>query len=199
MQRHLKIKIDTRAAERQLAGMQRQIPFAKAAAVNDLAFQAMRAENEAMPKVFHRPRPFTQKATQVERKATKANATASVSLRKAQARYLEPYELGGLHVTPGKALLEPVGVKLDQYGQLPKGLVQKLAADPTVFVGTVKGIAGFWRRLKNHHLKLLIRFGKNKPVTEHLDFRKRAIEVVRRRGPAAMQAAIAKTIATARK
>lgn len=193
----LRIKVDTKAAKRQLDGLERQLPFVQAAAVNDLAFQAQRAENEAMKTVFHRPRPFTQKATAVK-KASKAKPVATVYLKAAQERYLDPYEHGGLHVTPGKALLEPVNVPLDSYGQMPKNLVAKLAADPGVFVGTVRGVTGFWRRLKGHHLRLLIRFGKNQPVRQHLDFERRAVKLVARRGQAAVKAALARAIATAR-
>ena len=178
--------------------MERQIPFVQAAAVNDLAFQAQRAENAAMGTVFHRPRPFTQKATAVA-KATKAKQVAVVQLKAAQERYLQPYETGGKHVTPGRALLEPVNVRLDAYGQMPKGTMQRLAADPTVFVATVRGITGFWKRIKGHHLRLMVRFGKNKPVTQHLDFEKRARTLVAARGPEAVRRALAKAIATARR
>ena len=88
----MRITIDTRDAQKQLRSMERQIPFAQAAAVNDLAFQVQRAENEAMGKVFHKPRPFTQKATAVK-KGSKAKPVATVYLKAAQERYLEPYEI----------------------------------------------------------------------------------------------------------
>lgn len=61
----------------------------------------------------------------------------------------------------------------------------------------LSGVAGFWRRLKGHHLRLPVRFGTNKPVTQHLNFEKWAMALVVARGPAAMQAAINKAIATA--
>jgi len=194
----VRIKIDTSAARKQLTGMERQIPFAKAAAVNDLAFQVQRAENDAMKEIFHRPRPFTQKATAV-RKATKSAPAALVFLKPAQERYLAPYENGGLHALPGKALLEPIEVRLDAYGQMPKGTAAKLAGRPDVFVGKVKNVAGFWQRLKNGHLRLLIRFGVNKPVTKRLNFERRAVALVKAKGAAAMQRAITKAIATARR
>ena len=193
------IKVDTSAVSRQLDALEKQIPFAKAAAVNDLAFQAMRAENAAMATVFAHPRPFTQHAAQVERKATKANPSAIVSLRPAQERYLAPYEFGGLHVLPGQALLEPVAARIDQYGQLPKGTAKRLAAMPNVFVGTLHGETGFFQRLKNHRLKLLIRFGVNRPVTKHLGFVKRATDLVTQRGARAATDAVAKVMRTARR
>jgi hypothetical protein len=50
-----------------------------------------------------------------------------------------PFEEGGLHVLPGKALLDPVGARVDQYGQLPKGTMSKLTVRSDVFVGEVHG------------------------------------------------------------
>lgn len=212
------IKVDTSALSRQLGALERQIPFATAACLNDLAFQAMRAENAAMSTVFAHPRPFTQHAAQVERKATKTSPIAIVSLRPAQERYLAPYEFGGLHALPGQALLEPVNARVDAYGQLPKGTVQKLAAMPNVFVATIHGITGFWQRSGRGTrrdgsygtkgairdvggfrttLKLLLRFGVNKPVTKHLDFEKRAMDLVHDRGAKAAADAIAKAFRTA--
>lgn len=66
----MKIKVDIRAAQRQLAGLLRQIQFAQTTAVNDLAFQVQRAENTIMSATFAPPRPFRQKATAVRKAAT---------------------------------------------------------------------------------------------------------------------------------
>ncbi|GBQ84142.1 hypothetical protein AA13595_1333 [Gluconacetobacter johannae DSM 13595] len=216
----LSIKLDTTAVTRKLAAFRRQISFVVAGAINDLAFQAMRAENAAMSDIFAHPRPFTHRSAQVEKRATKADLTAVVSLRDAQAKYLTPYETGGPHETPGKALLVPADVRLDQYGQLPKGAIKRLAARPDVFFGTVRGITGFWLRPptldtkgrpkggrrgamnsrlhQNTGLTLLLRVGQNKPVTKRLNFRRRAIDIVERKGADAIRGALQKALATAR-
>ncbi|MCQ8240534.1 hypothetical protein [Rhizosaccharibacter radicis] len=193
----MSIRIDTTGARNQLASLKKQIPFAEAVAVNDLAFQAQRAENDAMKSVFHHPRPFTQKATAV-RKAAKGSPTATVFLKQAQARYLQPFEDGGLHATPGKALLVPVDAATDQYGQLPKDAIKRYAGRKDVFVGTVHGVMAFWLRLKGNHLRLLLRFSPNKPVQQHLRFRIRAERLVAAKGVAAVEAAVKRVLSSSR-
>lgn len=191
----------------------KQLPFATATALNELAFRAMRVENTAMSSVFKNPRPFTQKATQVERKATKAQLSAVVSIRPNRARYLAPFEFGGLHFTAGRALLLPVSTRLDQYGQLPRNAVKSLAGRSDIFVGTIQTkegpVKGVWRRIPGKpgkrgqpaqapRLKLLIRFTDPKEVTQHLDFVLRGRKVIEAEGKAAFEAAIARAIATSR-
>lgn len=210
----LSITLDTSRIQRDLSDMQKQIPYATSVAVNSLAFDAMRLENSAMSEIFDHPRPFTTRATQVN-KATKSNPTAVVSLRDQQAKYLTPYETGGDHWVGARAgtgdLLVPVDGRTDAYGQIPRGLIKRLLARPDVFAGTVRGIRGIWQRPTRGTrrdgtrgtkgatgLKLLYVFRPNKAVDKHLDFEQRAVEMVQREGPKAIEAAILKTIRTAR-
>jgi hypothetical protein len=194
-----------------------QLPQAIKLALDDVAEQAKIAERANIQKVFKHPRPFTVNSPAVKR-ATKQNLTAIVYVRDKTAKYLEPYEFGGVHVLPGTALLNPKDIRLDQYGQLTKGTPARLKANPEVFVATIKGITGFWKRYrvrgrdaqgkpaKNkrgeaiwvNKVKLLLRFGDALPVKEHLDFRVRALAVVKANFVQAFKTAVAKTIATAR-
>jgi len=215
----ISISVDTKLASAELTALvQKQIPFATATAINAVAFASQGAERTAMTEVFAHPRPFTAKSALVN-KASKGKPVATVYVRPEVAKYLQPFETGGAHVLPGKALLDPVNVSLDQYGQLTKGAPKRLAAKPNVFVGTVKTpggpVTGFWQRvpptkaalarakrngvkLKNH-VKLLIRFGNALPVNKHLDFVKRARSIVLSQFGDAFQAALAKALSTAKK
>ena len=214
----MRVTIDVSRAVKQLGAFEKQIPFARAAALNDLAFQAMRAENDAIAKLFAHPRPFTQRATQVEQKATKAVPLAIVSIRTAQDQYLDPYEYGGEHELPGKVMLEPVDIRVDAFGQLPKGTLARLRQDPTVFVGTVHGINGFWKRgardvretrargkdaraLKAAQVRgtltLLIRILPNRPVGKQLNFEERAFDLVAAQSEKAVTDAIDRALRTA--
>ena len=201
----VRLSADVRRVERQLSDIARkQLPFAVAKAVNDVAFQVQRAERDNLKRVLKNPRPFTQRSVVVE-KATKARPTATVKIRPEVARYLAPYEFGGTHELPGKGLLNPKGVRLDQYGQLTRGKVKTLAAQRNVFVGTVqteKGpVKGFWQRAggrKGGRLKLLVRFGEALPVTKRLNFRVTAQDAAKRAFPAALRAALDRALATAR-
>ena len=186
------IKLDTSRIQRELSDMQKQIPYATSVALNSLAFDAMRLENSAMSDIFDHPRPFTTRATQVD-KATKNDPTAVISLRDQQAKYLTPYETGGDHWVGAMGgagdLLVPVDGRTDAYGQIPRGLIKQLLARPDVFAGTVRGIRGIWQRPKRGTrrdgtrgskgavqspgaqktgLKLLYMFRPNKAVDKHL-------------------------------
>ncbi len=215
----LSIKVDAGPLKRQLAALGKQLPFALATAINDLAFRAMRAENDAITHLFKHPKPFTQSATQVERRATKANLAAVVSLRPNRARYLAPYETGGVHALSGRALLNPKDIGLDQFGQLPRNIIKRLQSRKDIFIGTFKGIKGVWQKFDRaptgrgrgrpkkgqntppapgQGVKLLIRFGDALPVHQRLGFRARATGVVRAEAPAALAAAIAKALASKR-
>lgn len=215
------IKIDTRALQKQLSDMAKQIPFATATALNSIAFDVMRKENESMAEIFDNPRPFTQRATQVEKKASKTDLTAVVSLRSAQEKYLLPYEVGGKHQSDWKLgnLLVPVDGPVDQYGQISKGMLERVLDRPDVFKGTINGIKGIWQRptrgvqrsgnkgtkgrLQNFGgrktgLKLLYAWRDNKSVGKSLDFAGRARSTIASISPKALEAAIQKAIRTAR-
>lgn len=214
------IKLDTSEAQRALSDMQKQIPFAQASALNDLAFQIMRGENDAFSKIFEHPRPFTLRATQVEKKATKSDLTAVVSLRPAQERYLQPYETGGEHETPWQQgnLLVPVDGPTDKYGQISKGMLSRVLDRSDVFKGTVRGITGIWQRPvrgarrdgtrgtkgslnkingKKTGLKLLYMWRPNVNVHKRLSFAKRGAEIVATQGGKALADAIQKAVRTA--
>ena len=220
-----RVRVDASKAQGMLKSIGKQLPYAAVVMINDLAFQVQRAEKAAMPQVFKSPRPFTVNSVRVT-KASKGSPTATVFIRPEVAKYLQPYETGGLHVLPGAGLtsLVPVDAKLDQYGQLPQKLTAQLKARKDVFVGPVttkggKTINGFWQRLDvtrtgnvrrkrrergtiystaHGALKLLIQFGGPLPVNKHLDFKLRAGKVVTSNIGPAFARAIGKALATAK-
>ncbi len=221
----INVTVSTKAATNLLASVAKQLPFAVASAANDLARQVREAERAAVPQVFKHPRPFTTNSV-FTRPATKRNPQAAVFIRPEVAKYLLPYEEGGLHVLPGKGstLLKPVDAQTNSYGQLPRRLTAQLNARKDVFVGPVttkdgKTINGFWQRLdvtrqgnarrrrreqgtifsqEHGALKLLIRFGDALPVKQRLDFRSRAGALVAANVGPAFARALAKALATAR-
>ncbi|NWC92634.1 MULTISPECIES: hypothetical protein [unclassified Pseudomonas] len=198
----------------------KQIGFATAQALTALAKEVQADEIQNIASTFKKPRPFTQKSVGVQG-ARKDTLKASVFVRPIAAKYLEPYEDGGNHVLPGtsKAILNPKDIKLDQYGQLPRGVLDRLKARKDIFIGPVKtksGIVnGVWQRVppKNGkgarrgraavaalpgHLKLLIRFGDSLAVNKRLNYRSRAKVLVDRRFNAVFGEAMAKALASAR-
>jgi hypothetical protein len=184
----------------------KQIDFATALALTDLAKQVQAAEEENIKATFKHPKPFTVKSVGM-RGATKRSLTATVFVRPIAAKYLEPYEDGGTHELPGKALLNPKDIRLDQYGQLTRATLARLKARRDVFIGPVKTASGIvngvWQRTKAKRgvpsgLKLLIRFGDALPVNKKLNYGAHAQAVINRGFNAAFSAGLAKAMATAR-
>lgn len=148
----LSVAADVKAVSRSLDRLAReQLPFAAAQAVNRVAEVLQATEKANMPHVFDRPTPFTVNAVGLKR-ARKGNPTAIVFVRPIAARYLEPYETGGTNVLNSKALLKPVNIAKNQYGNLSRNALQRLRNTPNVFIGpvTFKGsgetVNGVWLR-----------------------------------------------------
>lgn len=204
----IRVSADIKRVTRGLDAVARkQLPFATARAINDVAFDLMRAERANVAKVLDHPRPFTQRSVGVPSKATKSKPTAAVAVRPEVAKYLAPFETGGRHHIPGRGigLVVPKAVRLDQYGQL-RGRPRALGQRKNVFVGRVQTkdglVDGFWQRMggkKGGKLKLLARFEDALPVRKRLGFRTLAEREVRAKLPAALRQAIAKALATARR
>lgn len=195
------ITIDTRAAmtdlTRHVGAYRRQIPFAAAQALTDVARQVAAAESAGLAATFDHPTPFTLKAFAV-RGARKSTLTASVFAKDIQAAYLEPYLDGGVQVLGSKAaVLTPVKIGLNAYGNIPKGRIAALKGAGGAFVGLVGGKYGLWKRGRRG-LTLLVAFTAPKPVTKRLDYRHIAASVVAAALPRAFANALAKAIATAR-
>jgi hypothetical protein len=184
----------------------KQLPFATAQAINATAEKLRIAQRANMSKVLDAPTPFTLNAIAIK-KATKSNPTAIVYVKPVAAAYLMPYETGGLNKLNSAALLKPVRAKVNQYGNLPRNLVKRLAARPNAFVGKVKTktgvVDGVWQRTKKTRgkqggLKLMVRFEDAHEATQRLNYRKLAQTVVPATIAAELTIAMAKALATAR-
>jgi hypothetical protein len=194
----LKIKVDTRALKTVLNRIEtRTVPYATSVAINDVAFQVQAGERDNIQKTFKHPRPFTVRSV-LTNKSTWQTQRALVYIRQEVGKYLAPYEFGGVHVLPGAGLLNPKLIRLDQYGQLTKGTPARLRARKDVFVATIGGVTGFYQRLANHKIKLLIAFGNALTVKEHLDYVKRGRAIVKQTFPAAFDKAFAQAMSTLR-
>jgi hypothetical protein len=118
---------------------QKQIPFAAARALNDVARAASAAINSRMGEIFDRPTPFTQRAVVAPRDlaAQKNHLVATVTVRPIQQKYLLNEEIGGTRNPaentrrPGaQALVLPGrGLQLDEYGNIPRGALRQFKAD----------------------------------------------------------------------
>lgn len=152
----------------------RQLPFALSRALNDTAEDVRKAEVATMRRVFDRPTPYTLNAFQI-RPSTKASLSAVIETRPVQGPYLERQADGGIQLPKGRAVLLPVRVVRNAYGNLPVGAVKKLLGRSDVFVArqrnakTAHLTPGIYQRGFGDSKKpiLLIAFKdqiKNKPI-----------------------------------
>ena len=151
-----------------------QLPFVVSKALNATAVMAKAAVQKHFQDVLDRPTPFTQNAVTI-RYATKSNLTAFVLVKDKQAAYLKRQEAGGVRTptnTSGsgewsvggnkrkKAYLIPVknNINLNNFGNLPPRITATLKNRRDVFSGTINGYDGFFQRLPDGKLKMLIAF-----------------------------------------
>ncbi|MFS2023860.1 hypothetical protein [Massilia sp. CT11-137] len=149
-----------------------QAPFAIAKAMTVTVRDAKSAEERYIPQAFDKPTPFTQRAVAFKG-ATKRNLTASVFIKDAQAKYLQAEAEGGQRefksfeqkfASGGRAqvALPGRGVALNQYGNLTKAKIKRIAADVNTsgdakrfFSGKPRGQAlppGIYARVNNNRL-----------------------------------------------
>ncbi|MCA3249606.1 MAG: hypothetical protein INF41_04205 [Rhodospirillaceae bacterium] len=155
-----------------------QLPFVVSKALNATAVMAKAAVQKHFQDVLDRPTPFTQNAVTI-RYATKSNLTAFVLVKDKQAAYLKRQEAGGVRTptnTSGsgqKSYLMPLkaNIDLNQYGNLPRNITKSLKGRKDVFAGTVNGHGGFFQRLPDGKLKMLIAFETNSTYKPVLGFK----------------------------
>lgn len=104
-------------------------------ALNDTAQDVKEAEELEIEREFDRPTPFTKKALYL-RRATKSRLTSEVGVKRVQAEYLKRQVAGGVRRPRGRALLMPGSVRLNKYGNMPKGAVKRMLARDNVFVAS---------------------------------------------------------------
>lgn len=195
----LSVKSDIAAVVKRLdRTVWKQVPFAAAKALTDTAKDVQRELNTAIEQVFDQPTPFTQKAVGIAT-ATKQSLSARVFLKDVQAAYLGLQITGGTRLPKRRALVLPgSGLKLNQYGNIPRGKVQQLLARKDVFSGKVRGVAGLWQRQKAGPPKLLILFEPKAQYQKRLPFYEVARATIERRLTANVEAALRSALATAR-
>lgn len=123
------------------------MPFAVALGINDVAGQIREAEQSSLSRDLDRPAPFTKRGMFVAR-ASKRKLTGVVGFKRIQAEYLALQATGGTRRAKRRAVVVPVGARLNKYGNMPRGSLKRALAKPGTFSGTVKGVAGIWQKPK---------------------------------------------------
>ena len=137
----------------------RELPFATARALTELARELQAAERAEMESVFDKPKPFTLNSVRVFG-ASKDSLTAGVFVMDRAANYLDPFVDGGEHfIAPGRGdhLLGPVQAPKTQYGGLRRGYVAQAKGSRDKFTGVVQTrqgpINGLWQRTTRYEAR----------------------------------------------
>lgn len=177
----------------------KQMPFATANALTEVAKAVQGEITSAMPAIFDRPTPFTRSGFAIK-PAHKGDLVAEVFARDIQGRYLRLEETGGEREPAKTALVIPVDIGRNQYGNIPRGALQRLKGrgKAAVFVGTVKGIGGFWQRGPFHSIRLLAAFEPRAQYRPRFGYHARTAAIVGRTFGPALGRRLAEALATAR-
>lgn len=204
---------DFRRIERALDDFgRRQLPYAGSLALNQTARLARDELTRALPAIFSAkgrpPTPFTMRAIGTTA-ARKTDLRVEIFVKRDQAKYLAIEETGGVRVrAPGAPVLTPVDVAVNPYGNIPRGLLRQLLAEPeTYFIGRVRGVYGLWERIRKpgqrhvlragRGLRLLIAFRDEAKYRPRFGFEERTRRSVEANLMPALRDGVARALATA--
>ena len=187
----------------------RQVPFAIASTLTQLAFQAMQEEKQQAPKYLDRPTPFTIKGFRYK-KANKRNLMSLVYIDSADSKrsYMKYSIEGGVSRPKKSALVHPAkNSKLNKYGNLPRNYVKKaLANKAKFFSGVPKGMqgdenSGIWQRYgprNNQRIRMVAQWRKSRGYQAKFPFYEITGDVVFGRANAIFNKQLAYAIRTAK-
>ena len=187
----------------------RQVPFAIASTLTQLAFQAMQEEKQQASKYLDRPTPFTIKGFRYK-KANKRNLMSEVYIDGAAANrsYMKYSIEGGVSRPKKSALVHPAkNSKLNKYGNLPRNYVKKaLANKAKFFSGVPKGMqgdenSGIWQRYgprNNQRIRMVAQWRKSRGYQAKFPFYEITGDVVFGRANAIFNKQLAYAIRTAK-
>ena len=127
----MKISVDVKginATKAYLVGMGKQVSFATSKALNATGKKVSDAMPAEIEKAIDKPTPFTKKGVRVLKYANKVNLETTVGFMRAQSKYMALQIEGGTR-NPGSAGLKiPAAIKLNEFGNIPKGVIGRLIA-----------------------------------------------------------------------
>lgn len=197
------LRLDDRAVQRTMTDIEkRQMPFAASRAINDTTGDIRESTERSLPVVLDNPTPFTKKGMFTS-PATKRKLEGVVGFKPIQSDYLVKQEEGGIRLPKRKALLMPVGMRLNQYGNMTRNAVKTARSKPNTFSGKIRGVGGIWQRTgknrkKKGYLKLLVAFRSTATYRKRLGFEVRAIAVARLNFAGHMTKRLAQAVRTAK-
>lgn len=127
----MKISVDIRGMEAlkaHLKGMGKQVNYAASRSINATAKKVADAMPAELERALDRPTPFTKRGVRVLRYASKSKLEATVGFMDAQAKYMTLQIDGGTR-QPGRGGLKiPAAIRLNEFGNIPRGIIAQLVA-----------------------------------------------------------------------
>ena len=151
------------ALQARISGMSKQVNYAAAVALTATAKKAQAAMPAAMERALDRPTPFTKSSIFVS-PANKTNLTATIGFKDRAATYMARQIEGGVYNPGKKGLKLPVSIGLNEYGNIPKGIIKQLIS---VAKKEGKGLTKRKSRLVKVSNKIEIFYGDPKDVGSH--------------------------------
>lgn len=127
----MKITVDVKgleAVKAQLTGLGKQVAYATSQALNATGKAVADAMPAEMEQALDKPTPFTKRGVRVLKYANKARLETTVGFMAAQSKYMQWQVEGGAR-NPGAAGLKlPAAIKLNEFGNIPRGVIGQLMA-----------------------------------------------------------------------
>jgi hypothetical protein len=124
----IKIESNFEDVRRQFAHMAKQVNFAGAVALTKTAKDVQAALPAALERDLDNPVPFTKRGSTFVIPARRDTLAATVQFKDRQARYMALQISGGVR-RPGAAGIKlPGGIKLNAFGNIPRGTIAQLKA-----------------------------------------------------------------------
>ena len=186
--------------QRSLNNFERQqLPFALSVAINETLEDVKLGEEKLLDVRLDRPTPFTKRGLAIKR-STKRRLAGSVFFKPIQSQYLRRLEEGGTRRPKKQAIPVPVRQRVNKYGNMSKGAIQRLLTKPNVFSGSINGVAGIWQRpgRKGGSPKLLVAYERKATYKRQLHFGRDARTTATRRILPNLRRSMAHAIRTAK-
>lgn len=127
----MKINVDVKgmeAVKSYLSGVGKQVAFAASKALNATGKAVADTMPAQIERAIDKPTPFTKRGVRVLKYANKAKLEATVGFMKAQAEYMRWQVEGGTRQPGAAGLRLPSAIKVNEFGNIPKGVINQLIA-----------------------------------------------------------------------
>ena len=175
----------------------KQLPFATSLALNTVAADAQKRSQRRMRIDLDKPTRFTLQGVAVKR-STKRKLESAVYIKEIQAEYLKYQVEGGTRRPKNRAIVVPVKVRLNKFGNIPRRKIKALLTRDDVFVVRESKAAGIYQRMKSGKLKMLVAFEPKADYEKRFPFGDIVIKEAQTRMAPALRQSLRRALSTAK-